>query len=150
MQLLHSKCSIFLWHMYYKIMLIPYTFYILTSLFFIFMANYPFEKCSCVHILGGWSEKVYVLHTHLNVGNYGWHLRNKVFRRNLLSIEFWHLVLHTYISTYSFRKSVTFPSTPASQMSQITKHESFWIFIILCIYELDCSCQSIFFKLPLY
>ncbi len=48
-------------------MLILYIFNILALLFFIFMANYPFEKCF-VHFLGGGGPaKFYVLYTYLNV-----------------------------------------------------------------------------------
>ncbi len=40
--------------------------------FIIFMANYPFDFFMCTLLEG--VEKVYVVYTHLNVGNYGFPL----------------------------------------------------------------------------
>ncbi len=48
------------------------TFLKFNPFFFIFMANFPFERCWSVHILKSRFKKAYVLYTHLNADNYEW------------------------------------------------------------------------------
>ncbi len=55
------------------------TFLKFNPFFFIFMANFPFERCWSVHILKSRFKKAYVLYTHLNADNYEWPLPDEIY-----------------------------------------------------------------------